>query len=313
MEMDIVACNGVIHTLSKPLVSTKPSSSTSAAASSSPQSPPTSVVKGTNGVRVLTNTNEFEWINESEIKPGTVTCGFLTAPLGSLPKRKDYYPTVQTYFCVRFAEQQPTSQYLVTHCGGPTSTSSCIMYSYLKPKVYTQEYNIVIIDQRGVGRSGPVSFFRETCAPTQKEAKGGNTTALLEYLHGHKQRVRSCWNDPEFTMASPSTNNNTNNNTTTKFHFLEYSGTQRLVEDIERFRKALNIEKLSLYGVSYGTMVMGLYSTVFPQNVDKFVIDSNCPASSDLYSWAYDFAQNAQELIGSVHWLGVVVHVYACK
>jgi len=53
------------------------------------------------------------------------------------------------------------------------------------------------------------------------------------------------------------------------------SGTRQLAEDLLRFKRAINAPKLSLYGISYGTGVMSTFATMFPHDVDKFVIDSN--------------------------------------
>ena len=64
-------------------------------------------------------------------------------------------------------------------------------------------------------------------------------------------------------------------NSEIKLHFLEYSGTRQLAEDLFRFSDLIDSKKLSLYGVSYGTTVMGTFATIFPSRVDKFVIDSN--------------------------------------
>lgn len=68
---------------------------------------------------------------------------------------------------------------------------------------------------------------------------------------------------------------NKEDGTTVPLHFLEYSGTRQLAEDLYRFMILIEAEKLSLYGISYGTNVMGTFATVFPSLVDKFVIDSN--------------------------------------
>jgi hypothetical protein len=39
--------------------------------------------------------------------------------------------------------------------------------------------------------------------------------------------------------------------------FISDSGTRQLAEDLERFRLLIEAPALSLYGISYGTTVMG--------------------------------------------------------
>jgi pimeloyl-ACP methyl ester carboxylesterase len=47
------------------------------------------------------------------------------------------------------------------------------------------------------------------------------------------------------------------------------------VEDIERVRIAFGDQRLSVYGISYGTKVMGLYATIFSDKVNLMVLDGN--------------------------------------
>src|SRR6185503_19676910 len=47
--------------------------------------------------------------------------------------------------------------------------------------------------------------------------------------------------------------------------------------DLEAVRAALGVEKLSLIGVSYGTNIAGYYARLFPQRVERVVLDSPEP------------------------------------
>ena len=72
------------------------------------------------------------------------------------------------------------------------------------------------------------------------------------------------------------------------YHFLDYSGKKQLVQDLWRFRKVIGEKKLSLWGVSYGTQVMSLYATLFPDETGLFVVDGNVPPMSNILSLATD-------------------------
>lgn len=50
--------------------------------------------------------------------------------------------------------------------------------------------------------------------------------------------------------------------------------TRDSVEDLEAVRAALEIEKISLLGVSYGTRVAVAYAMAYPQHVERLVLDS---------------------------------------
>lgn len=51
--------------------------------------------------------------------------------------------------------------------------------------------------------------------------------------------------------------------------------TEATARDIEETRKALGVNKVSLYGLSYGTFLMSTYATLFPDRTDRLVLDSS--------------------------------------
>ncbi|MFI1796714.1 alpha/beta hydrolase [Streptomyces sp. NPDC020379] len=57
--------------------------------------------------------------------------------------------------------------------------------------------------------------------------------------------------------------------------FVRGLSTANEVRDIDRFRQALGEEKLSAWGVSYGTYVGAVYAQKYPQHTDRWVLDSN--------------------------------------
>ena len=73
---------------------------------------------------------------------------------------------------------------------------------------------------------------------------------------------------------------------TLDFHFLQYSGTKQLVEDIERIRILFNAPRMHVLGVSYGTSVFGAYASIFPNSVGLMVLDSTIHPFPNLYDKA---------------------------
>jgi hypothetical protein len=114
-----------------------------------------------------------------------------------------------------------------------------------------------------------------------------NRTEIQLYLNSLKERTFNCWTCETcgFRLNSTQEDGSEKN-----FHFLQYSGTRQLAEDIERFRIAIKAPKLSIYGISYGTTVMGTFATSFPESVDKMVLDSNVDPGSDLLKLAKEQA-----------------------
>ncbi|CAB9525991.1 Secreted [Seminavis robusta] len=255
----------------------------------------------------------FEWVDPDAIAPGAQTCGFLKAPLGSLPDV--IYPTVEVYVCMRFAENQPAPKgNLFSHCGGPGSLSGCglgVPFEYLGPEI-ANDYNLISIDQRGMGRSWP-SFVQEECSLNSFERDENGTIVrtvtppileadAVEFTEENikavlpliQQKTRDCWtcSQCDFQLNATQASGNVTN-----FHFLEYSGTRQLAEDIFRMRLLLNAPLMHMYGISYGTGVFSTYATIFPGFTGLLVLDSNVSPNPDFYHNARTMAIGFNERI----------------
>ena len=58
-------------------------------------------------------------------------------------------------------------------------------------------------------------------------------------------------------------------------------GSIETAEDIEAVRKALGVDKITIYGVSYGTWVAQQYARTHPDHVEKLILDSVVPPGDD--------------------------------
>jgi len=124
--------------------------------------------------------------------------------------------------------------------GGPGQAAVPLMSSFadvLKPLLRTRE--LLTFDQRGTGGSGLLS-----CAG----ANGASTLAGA---------VQAC-----ASALGPAR--------------VGYT-TAESVADVEAVRQALGIDKLIVYGTSYGTKVALEYAAAYPQHVDRLILDSVVP------------------------------------
>ncbi len=53
----------------------------------------------------------------------------------------------------------------------------------------------------------------------------------------------------------------------------DHIGTVAVAKDMDLIRQALNEERISYYGASYGTFLGAVYADLFPTRVDKFILD----------------------------------------
>ncbi|EOD05171.1 hypothetical protein EMIHUDRAFT_453703 [Emiliania huxleyi CCMP1516] len=77
--------------------------------------------------------------------------------------------------------------------------------------------------------------------------------------------------------------------------YQDFMGTQDLAHDLDTLRTAIGADKLSVWGISYGTEVGATYATVYPERVDKMILDGNVAISNEIYEaahlWALSYEQ----------------------
>lgn len=110
----------------------------------------------------------------------------------------------------------------------------------------------------------------EDAALYDSTAEIGDKDLIKLLLQKYKTRVTECWSVRDFDLVREQSDG-----TNRSFHFLEYSGTRQLAQDIWQLMDLFNAPKMHLYGISYGTTVMSTFATVYPHLVGLFVLDSN--------------------------------------
>ena len=127
--------------------------------------------------------------------------------------------------------------------GGP-GQGAAAMYASIAPAFIraNRNHDIVLVDQRGTGRSAPLSCEH----PDEWQAVGNDLPALrqttLACLRKYGERVR-------------------------------FYTTSAAVADLAAVREALHIPAIDLYGVSYGTRVAQLYVRRYPASVHAVILD----------------------------------------
>ncbi len=160
------------------------------------------------------------------------------------------------------------------------------------------QYNVIGFDQRGMGRSEP-TFVVDECHVNNHDPNSARVLinfndeeSVRALAQVYKDRALACWAYEGFRLKTMS-----KDGVEKTYHFLEYSGTRQLVEDIERVRRIFGNHKLSVFGISYGTKVMGSYATVFPSNVNLLVLDGNDDPNVDIVENTVDVARSANQRI----------------
>jgi pimeloyl-ACP methyl ester carboxylesterase len=75
-------------------------------------------------------------------------------------------------------------------------------------------------------------------------------------------------------------------------------GSAAIADDIEAVRATLGVDRLDLWGDSYGTFLMPVYAARHPQHVRSMVLDGAFPIASD--PWGRDVLRGTRRVIGLV-------------
>ncbi|MCK2215668.1 alpha/beta hydrolase [Actinomadura sp. ATCC 31491] len=181
-------------------------------------------------------------------------CGTLTVPIDW--SRPDG-PTIDLALARRKATD-PAARIgsLVINPGGPGGSGVEAVYG--APGSYTEElqkhFDIVGFDPRGVGRSHPVicsaSVYNQmphTVMSSQADFAAWD--AFTKKLHADcRERTGPLY---------------------------DHVDSRNVARDMDALRAALGEEKLSFYGISYGTLIGQMYAELFPGRIRALALDSN--------------------------------------
>ena len=167
---------------------------------------------------------------------------------------------------LRSSALDPAADALTIINGGPGGSSIDLLVDLgVIARMFTRERDVIVIDQRGTGRSSPLAC--EALSEATNNAQTTDTAALAELC------LELLPHDPRF--------------------FTTTAG----VEDIEALRQALGYERLSVYGVSYGTRVAMQYMRMYPDSVRAAVLDGVVPPTAVLGDQVALHSQDALDAV----------------
>jgi len=198
-------------------------------------------------------------------------CGTLAVPLD----HDDPHGKKITIALTRKKHTVPQSEYkgiLLMNPGGPGGSGLDLPTGFAGTPAAkaAAAYDVIGFDPRGVGASRPSL----KCVPEDRKALPYSVpdTAKEErfWLNRAKRIAQSC---------------------AKKYGWmLPYMRTEDTARDMDYIRAALGQERLSFLGYSWGTLLGMTYATLFPERVDRMVLDSVVDPSKTWYE--LNFAQN---------------------
>jgi len=131
-------------------------------------------------------------------------------------------------------------------------------------------YALPVLSERGLGHSSTFGIMVF------------NESYVRWFYRLQKLELSLCYNAPRFKLKAPSGR---------KYNALQFGGSVDLAKDIEQFRRAVGAPSMSLYGLSYGTTVAGVYATMFPERTNRLILDANVDPSPNVASMGTSFAK----------------------
>jgi pimeloyl-ACP methyl ester carboxylesterase len=215
--------------------------------------------------------------------PEGFTCILIDAPLDHLDPEDDR--TIEVAFATRPATGASLGA-LVTAVGGPGDSGLAAAEfepALMDPEIL-ESYDLVYFDQRGLWT------FGEAACPNA-DARYGNAYVELPT------------EDPARWEALAELNQDYNESCfreTGDSHVLPHLGTEQVARDLELFRQREGYESLVIYGQSYGTSVAQEYAALFPERVDRLVLDGPLDRTRDSIQFTRD------QIMGIEHVLDLV-------
>ena len=190
-----------------------------------------------------------------------IDCGWL-----HVPEARDGQPgrTLKLWVAIARAEGNSTEAPLLYVHGGPGLATVDYFFPYF-PKsrtwpAFRANRDLVFFDQRGTGRSEP-SF----CPDLKPELEHLRKLALPSATN--LERTRAAFSECRAKLQAAG-------------FAMDSLNTRATVEDAEDLRRALKIERWSVYGVSYGSLVALDYLRTHPASVHAAILDSVYPPNS---------------------------------
>jgi pimeloyl-ACP methyl ester carboxylesterase len=165
-----------------------------------------------------------------------VECGRLNVPID----RSGGVPGTIKLSVTRIPAAKPSGRAIFAFAGGPGqgATGFTRDFGFILTRALRSR-DLIVFDQRGTGESRPIDCTDVDRVPVVKNAAA---------------QIRAC--AAKLGATAP------------------FYTTRDTVDDIESVRAAFGYEKISLYGVSYGTKVELGYAAAHPERIERMLLDS---------------------------------------
>ncbi len=265
-----------------PAASGAPSAAPSAVTSPAPASPGASpsgaAASGSPAPSASASTAGYTLVSKEPCLT-TFECVTLAVP-------KDHFaPAGGSTWNITFAIHRATGERKGTYVeitGGPGYSDIPDSDSYLDyyATSVTEAYDMVYMDQRGIGRSGPIQcttaaavYYPSTARPQVPAERAAAAAAAQTF-------AKDCIAEAGVAELD-----------------LPFYATTQAVEDLEAVRDYLGVDKMDLYGLSYGTQFVQTYAAAHPDRIATLYVDGPVDLTVDGPTYYVEAARSAEDTL----------------
>jgi pimeloyl-ACP methyl ester carboxylesterase len=184
-------------------------------------------------------------------------CGTVRVPLDY--NRPDGATITVAITRLAAADQRHKLGSIAMNPGGPGGSGYLMPHSLslASPQVaaLADRYDLIGFDPRGIGYSTKIGCPHPDDDGPIEIPTGPLTEATAKQLYdGQVAANRACW------QSNPA--------------FLQQLTTANVARDLDQVRRALDLERISYFGVSWGTLLGSVYRSLYPQSVARMWLDS---------------------------------------
>ena len=222
-------------------------------------------------------------IKDAKVRPwwAGVRCALLTAPLDYAKPRGQI---IKIAIDEEFAARRKNLGILMTNPGGPggagLSMPAELTHAADSPDVLHDNFDIVGMNPRGIGPSTSVWGGDDT----KVMGLGATTLTCAASDDSSKPPKLPDWASPQLRGQAYYAASQEAACQKTADGMRPYVTTMNTARDIDLLRIVLGKQKISYYGVSYGTFLGAVYGAMFPHHLNRMVLDGSMSPKTSWYA-----------------------------
>ena len=223
---------------------------------------------------------KLKTLGGKKCKDSNFTCVMLTVPLDHFATGKSTSEQIKVMFAVWPASGTRVGMF-VTAVGGPGGSGISEAETRAKdlPKAIHKNFDIVLFDPRGIGRSGHMDCSDAYNAYNTPPAVTKDQEA--EIVKSTQAFIKTCMREMKAGDGAK----------------LPYYATRQVAQDLDAFRASMGEDKLWLFGESYGTQLAQTYAALHPERVAALVLDGPVDLQNPGFDFLEERSRNYENLL----------------